>query len=154
VASNVAPPKNTGGGGFVFEDDVCAWLLASMLVGEPVFDLDCGALVRLDFQTRPDGWFLDDVLITTSRAAAAAVRLRTLPWFLGRLQHDEEHSLFRDEDAEDDLAKLLNVVWDQDQSRLRSTTESFAAFRGLLAWLVECQNALGLELQGRIGGLK
>ncbi len=65
MATKVAPPKNTGGGGFVFEDDVCAWLLASMLVGEPVFGADCGAPVRLDFQTRPDGWFLDDVLVTT-----------------------------------------------------------------------------------------
>ena len=88
-----------------------------------------------------------------STAAAVAVRLRTLPWFHGRLQQDEERSVYRDEDAEDDLAKLLNVVWDRDQSRLRSTNESFAAFRGILAWLVERQNALGLELQGRIGRL-
>jgi hypothetical protein len=66
VASNVAPPKNTGGGGFVFEDDVCSWLLAAMVVGEPVFGVDAGPPVRLDFQTRPDGWFLDDVLVTTA----------------------------------------------------------------------------------------
>lgn len=66
MASKVAPPKNTGGGGFVFEDDVCAWLLASMLVGERIFGTKCGALVRVDFQTRPDGWFIDDVLVTTA----------------------------------------------------------------------------------------
>ncbi len=66
MASNVAPPKNTGGGGFVFEDDVCAWILACMLSGEPVFDADLGSPIRLDFQTRPDGWFLDDVLVTTT----------------------------------------------------------------------------------------
>jgi hypothetical protein len=66
VASNVAPPKNTGGGGFVFENDVCAWLLACTLVGEPVFGPALGEPVRLDFQTRPDGWFLDDVLVTTT----------------------------------------------------------------------------------------
>jgi hypothetical protein len=88
-----------------------------------------------------------------SKPAAAAVRLRTLAWFLKLLQADEERSVNRDEDVDDDLAKLLNVVWDQDQSRLRTTSESFAAFRGLLAWLVERQNSLGLELQGRIGGL-
>lgn len=69
MASNVAPPKNTGGGGFVFEDDVCAWLLSSMLVAEPIFGADCGVPVRLDFQTRPDGWFLDDVLVTTTAGA-------------------------------------------------------------------------------------
>jgi len=66
VASNVAPPKNTGGGGFVFENDVCAWFLAAMLAGEPVFGVDAGPPVRLDFQTRPDGWLLDDILVTTA----------------------------------------------------------------------------------------
>lgn len=88
-----------------------------------------------------------------SKPAAAAIRLRTLAWFLRLLQVEEERSLYRDEDADDDLAKLLNVVWDQDQSGLRAASESFSAFRGLLAWLVERQNSLGLELQGRIGGL-
>ncbi|MCU0654256.1 MAG: hypothetical protein MUF64_02880 [Polyangiaceae bacterium] len=88
-----------------------------------------------------------------SRSAAAAIRLDTLAWFLGLLQVDEARSVSHDEDAEDGVAELLNVVWDQDQNRLRSAPKSFAAFRGLLAWLVERQNALGLELQGRIGGL-
>ncbi|GAB5546910.1 MAG: hypothetical protein SangKO_066700 [Sandaracinaceae bacterium] len=88
-----------------------------------------------------------------STPAAGVVRLRTLPWFLERLRADEERSIYRDEDADDDLAKLLNVMWDRDQSRLRATPESFAAFRGLLAWLVDRQNSLGLEIQGRIGGL-
>jgi hypothetical protein len=66
MASNVAPPKNTGGGGFVFEDDVCAAFLACMLSGEPPFDSELGPPVRVDFQTRPDGWFLDDALVTTA----------------------------------------------------------------------------------------
>ncbi len=66
MASNVAAPKNTGGGGFVFEDDVCSWLLACMLAGEPPFGSNLGAIERVDFQTRPDGWFLDDALATTS----------------------------------------------------------------------------------------
>jgi hypothetical protein len=88
-----------------------------------------------------------------SKPAAAAVRLRTLAWFLKRLQTGERRSVYRDEDVEDHLAKLMNVVWEQDQSRLRATSESFEAFRGLLAWLVERQNSLGLQLQGRIGGL-
>ena len=69
MASKVAPPKNTGGGGFVFEADVCAWLLAAVLVAEPVFGPDFGAPIRVDFQTRADGWFLDDVLVTTAADA-------------------------------------------------------------------------------------
>ena len=66
MASNVAPPKNTGGGGFVFENDVCAWFLSAMLVGETIFGVESGAPIQIDFQTRVDGWFLDDALITTS----------------------------------------------------------------------------------------
>jgi hypothetical protein len=88
-----------------------------------------------------------------SKPAAAKVRLRTLAWFLDLLQADERGSAYRDEHVEDDLAKLLNVVWDQDQNRLRSTSQTFVAFRSLLTWLGERQNSLGLELQGRIGWL-
>jgi hypothetical protein len=88
-----------------------------------------------------------------SKPAAATVRLRTLAWFLDLLQADERGSAYRDGDVEDDLAKLLNVVWDQDQNRLRLTSQTYVAFRALLAWLGERQNSLGLELQGRIGWL-
>jgi len=55
MSANVAPPKNTGGGGFVFENDVGAWLLACMLIGEHVFGPALGEPLRIDFQTRPDG---------------------------------------------------------------------------------------------------
>lgn len=88
-----------------------------------------------------------------SNAAAAPIRLRVLPWFVAQLQPREGRSVYGDNDVEDDLGRLLNVVWDQDQLPLRASSESFAAFRGLLVWLVECQNSLGLELQGRMGGL-
>lgn len=70
MADRVAPPKSTGGGGFVFENDVIAWLLATMLVRRPVFGEGLGTPTQLDFQTRPNGWFLDDVLVTTAIGAA------------------------------------------------------------------------------------
>ena len=50
MVADVAPPKNTGGGGFVFENDVCAWLLACVLTGERVFGPNLGEPIRLDFQ--------------------------------------------------------------------------------------------------------
>jgi hypothetical protein len=59
-----APAKSTGGGGFVFEDKTCSWFLTHMLADEPPFGDDVGRLVRIDFQTRPDGWLLDDLLLT------------------------------------------------------------------------------------------
>ncbi len=64
MPSAVAPPKNTGGGGFVFEDKVCAFYLACMLADEPPLDAGLGRLERIDFQVRPDGWYLDDALLT------------------------------------------------------------------------------------------
>jgi hypothetical protein len=88
-----------------------------------------------------------------SKAAAKHIRLRVLPWFLAQLQPWTEQAFYRDDDTEDGLAKLLNVVWDQDQDPLRASSEQFSAFCGLLAWLVQQQNSIGLELQGRIGGL-
>ena len=64
MTKSVASPKSTGGGGFVFEDKVCAWFLAHMLDNEPPLGASLGPLERIDFQTRPDGWFLDDLLMT------------------------------------------------------------------------------------------
>ncbi len=69
MASNVAAAKSTAGGGVDFENDVCAWLLACMLSGEPAFEAALGPPIRIDFQTRPDGWFLDDALVTTKARA-------------------------------------------------------------------------------------
>jgi hypothetical protein len=64
VAKQIAPPKVTGGGGFVFEDKVAAYFLACLLSGKPPLDPSLGLLSRVDFQTRVDGWFLDDLLLT------------------------------------------------------------------------------------------
>jgi hypothetical protein len=64
VAKQIAPPKVTGGGGFVFEDKVAAYFLACLLSGQPPLDPSLGLLSRVDFQTRVDGWFLDDLLLT------------------------------------------------------------------------------------------
>ena len=64
MARNVAPRKNTSGGGFVFEYKVRAWFLSCILADEPPLDVELGRLERIDFQTRPDGWYLDDALLT------------------------------------------------------------------------------------------
>ena len=66
MPNQVASPKSTGGGGFVFEDKVCAWFLAHILANEPPLNPSDGHLERIDFQTRPDGWLLDDILLTVA----------------------------------------------------------------------------------------
>jgi hypothetical protein len=64
MPKDVAAPKNTGGGGFVFEDQVVAYFLACLLTDQPPLDPALGTIVRVDFQARVDGWFLDDVVAT------------------------------------------------------------------------------------------
>lgn len=73
MAKNVAAPKNTGGGGYVFESKVVAWIFACMLAKRPFLDTRLGVPVKVDFQTRPGGWFLDDALVS-SRSAASTHR--------------------------------------------------------------------------------
>ena len=66
---HVAPPKATGGGGFVFEDKVVAWFIAHFLAVEAPLGVRLGQLARLDFQTSAEGWLLDDCLVTLSHPA-------------------------------------------------------------------------------------
>ncbi|WP_442498147.1 transposase [Methylobacter sp. sgz302048] len=54
----------TGGKGFSLESQVGAWFLIHMLAGVPPLDENLGSLKRLAFQTGPDGWQLDDLLLT------------------------------------------------------------------------------------------
>jgi hypothetical protein len=64
MAKNIAPTKATAGGGFAFEDEVVAYFLCCLLNNRPPLDPVYGTISRIDFQTRVDGWFLDDILLT------------------------------------------------------------------------------------------
>lgn len=66
MGKHVATPKQTAGGGFVFEDKVVAYYLAWMLAGGVPFTLR-GPITRVDCQVRVDGWILDDLLITCTK---------------------------------------------------------------------------------------
>ena len=66
MSPKVSPPKNTGGGGFVFEDKVVAYLLVCMLNRESPFNTADGIITKMRFQSGMDGWLLDDVLLTLS----------------------------------------------------------------------------------------
>jgi hypothetical protein len=64
MSKNVASLKQTAGGGFDFEDKCVAYFLSCLLSDQPPLDTEIGTISRIDFQTRVDGWFLDDILIT------------------------------------------------------------------------------------------
>jgi hypothetical protein len=64
MTKDVATPKQTAGGGFVFEDKVVGYFLVWMLSGSPPFT-SSGPIERIDCQVGVDGWKgFDDLLIS------------------------------------------------------------------------------------------
>jgi hypothetical protein len=55
--------ETTGGAGFNFEDGVAAFFLAAMLGGIHPYGTDLGTIEGLAWQTRGDGWRLDDLAV-------------------------------------------------------------------------------------------
>ncbi|CAA9196009.1 hypothetical protein FLA105534_00902 [Flavobacterium bizetiae] len=65
---NVATPKQTGGGGIVFENKVTAWFCAHFLQDSLSLNSEVGRIIRIDFQVRAEGWLFDDLLLTNKNA--------------------------------------------------------------------------------------
>lgn len=61
--SEVATAKQTGGGGFLYEDRVNAYFMACMLTSTSPFNKEYGIIEKIKFQVRADGWLFDDVLL-------------------------------------------------------------------------------------------
>lgn len=62
--AKIASSKQTGGGGFDFEDKVAAGFLTRMLCQITGFAQIPGVITKIAFQSRPEGWLLDDLLLT------------------------------------------------------------------------------------------
>lgn len=60
----VATVKQTAGAGFMFEDKVTAWLCSYFLLNKNPFTPDHGKINKIKFQSRADGWLLDDMVLT------------------------------------------------------------------------------------------
>lgn len=61
----VATSKQTGGGGFVFEDKTSAWFISHFLSDRSPFTHEIGKIKKIEYQIRPEGWLFDDLLLTT-----------------------------------------------------------------------------------------
>ena len=66
MAKEAATTKQTGGGGYSFEDKVAARYMAMMLAGRPPLDERTGTVRQINFQNKTDGWLLDDLLLVLS----------------------------------------------------------------------------------------
>jgi len=71
VAKQVATPKQAGGGGYTFEDQVSASFLLKMLSGAYPLSAAEGQIESVRFQKRVDGWFLDDVVLMLRKPDAS-----------------------------------------------------------------------------------
>ena len=61
-------PKSTGGDGFTFEDEVCAYFMSFILSGvDALPGLTLGRLVKIKLQRKVDGWELDDLILEFER---------------------------------------------------------------------------------------
>jgi len=89
MARKAAPTKNTSGSGFTFEDRVIAYLLACLVAGDTPFDTEWGHIIRLDFQTRVQDWYLDDILITFSAGTRLALSLKSSEQISGKSLPDD-----------------------------------------------------------------
>lgn len=63
MPKKVATPKQVGGGGYTFEDEVSASFLLRMLNGVCPLNTEAGQIESVQFQKRVDGWFLDDLVL-------------------------------------------------------------------------------------------
>ena len=67
---DVSTPRSTSGAGYDYEDQVGAWLLTRMLAGDPA-PVIRGAIQALRFQTKAEGWMLDDLLLEAADDGAS-----------------------------------------------------------------------------------
>ena len=75
MARAVKSVQFTGGAGFDYEDRVAALFLAAMASRAFPFGSDLGRITRLDWQTRCDGWLLDDLGVSFQSTETAVLAL-------------------------------------------------------------------------------
>ena len=64
-AATPSTRRSTAGAGFAFEDQVAAWYVLKILMGQPLPGIE-GNGSRLQMQTESLGWLIDDVLLTAT----------------------------------------------------------------------------------------
>lgn len=123
MAKKLATVKQTSGGGFSFETKVSAYYAIQMLLAVEVFGPEKGQIVRIDFQNRSKGWYLDDILLTVhSGQADSKVALSV-----------KSNSQFGKTVAPEDF---IEAIWEQ---YLHVESDVFAYESDMMGLITSCQ---------------
>lgn len=118
MPKEVSTPKQSGGGGYSFADQVSALFLLKMLAGSPPLDIEAGQIEAVRFEKRVDGWFLDDVVLLLRTRDDETVNVAISIKSNAQITHDGVPTDF------------TKAVWEQ---RLHVQTNKFDQDRDYLA---------------------
>jgi hypothetical protein len=146
----VASVKQTGGGGFRYEDRVGAYIAAAILArARPRSDLRVPE--RIDFQVADEGWALDDLLYTASDGSRICLSIKSAQQFDGdrapaEFVHDAWSELVGAAGSDFDGARdLVGLVAPRPGSDLET------ALNDLVRW-AETQDSAALESRVQVPG--
>lgn len=118
MGTQVATPKQTGGGGFNYEDKVGSYFLLCMLLEKPPFSLELGVIRRIDLQKSAAGWAFDDYVLTLSYGGA----IRTVGISVKSNQQFSKNVIYKG---------ALELLWEQRlqlNNRVFNPDEDFFCF--------------------------
>ncbi|PAP74176.1 hypothetical protein [Rubrivirga marina] len=81
MARRDATPKQTGGGGYDFETEVVAYVLAHLIAGRTLIERVPGVPQRVDVQEPASVWHLDDVVLTYPGSVYVAASVKSSAQF-------------------------------------------------------------------------
>lgn len=137
-----ASQRATSGAGFEFEDLVAAWFMTRALAGEPTPGL-AAPPASIHFQTRPSGWFVDDLLVTATDGARLAMSCKSNVQVTG-------NGLPPDFVSDVRAQWVATGPFDPDRDRLMLVTQGThavfdAAWRSLKSWSENPDDAFVLD---------
>ena len=86
------------------------------------------------------------------KPVAESIRLQGLIWLKEVVEKDKNYRLLEEKSLTENLASLLNIIWDSNRTQLYQEPSFFETFKYLLYLLTERQNKIALELAKIITG--
>lgn len=84
-----------------------------------------------------------------AQPAAASIRVRSLIWLESGANAGGDY-WWKERDLADTLARLLTIIWTNQQTELKLHQPAFAAFMNFFSKLTAQLNSIALELESRM----